>query len=216
MAEFVIIGLGHFGRAVARTLTREGHSVLAIDRDPERLAPLRDTVESTLTADTTDENVLRELGLEAMDCAVVAMGPAATEASVLTTAILRELEVPRIVARSFDERHARLLLAIGAHEVLNPEEEFARQFALRLAHPSIVAEIRFGDAVIAEVEVPEAFVGQSLRDLELRNRHGISVLAIRRDGQTLVNPDAGEAPASGDVLVLLGPPDALRDLSSLL
>lgn len=215
MADFAIIGLGRFGRAVARSLALEGQQVLAIDRDQRRLDAVAADVERVVSADTTDEAAVEGLGLEQMTCVVVTMGSRATEASVLTTAILRELGIPRIVARAFDERHARLLLAIGAHEVLNPEEELGRQLATRLAHPGIVAEMRFGDAILAEVEVPEAFVNRPLKEIDLRNRYGITVLAVRRQGEARINPSAGDAPASGDVLVLLGPPEAIRKVSAL-
>lgn len=215
MADFAIIGLGRFGRAVARSLGLEGQEVLAIDLNPDRLDAVKADVERVVVADTTDEAVVAALGLEQMTCVVVTMGSRATEASVLTTAILREIGVPRIVARAFDERHARLLLAIGAHEVMNPEEELARHLATRLAHPGIVADMRFGDAVLAEVETPEAFVDRPLSEIDLSNRYGITVLALRREGETRINPSAGDAPASGDVLVLLGPPEAIRKVSAL-
>jgi trk system potassium uptake protein TrkA len=213
MADFAIIGLGRFGRAVARGLGREGQEVLAIDLNPARLDAVKADVERVVVADTTDEAVVASLALEQMTCAVVTMGSRATEASVLTTAILRELGIPRIVARAFDERHARLLLAIGAHEVVNPEEELGRQVATRLAHPGIVADMRFGDAVLAEVETPEAFVGRSLKEIDLGHLYGITVLAVRRRGKTRINPSVGEAPESGDVLVLLGSPEAIRKVS---
>lgn len=215
MTDFAIIGLGHFGRALARSLGREGQEVLAIDLERERLEAVKDDVERVVVADTTDEAVVAALGLDQMTCVVVAMGSRATEASVLTTAILREIGVPKIVARAFDERHARLLLAIGAHEVMNPEEELARHLATRLAHPGIVADMRFGDAVLAEVEVPEAFVDRSFKDIDLTERYGVTVLALRRRGKTRIHPGADETPASGDVLVLLGPPEGIRKVSTL-
>jgi trk system potassium uptake protein TrkA len=215
MADFAIVGMGRFGRAVARHLAGLDQAVLAIDRDRSRLDQVSDDVEAVAVADSTDEEAMRSLQLERLACVVVTIGSRAAEASVLTTAILRELRVPRIVARAFDDRHARLLLAIGAHEILNPEEELANQLALRLAHPGVMAEISFADAVIAEIEAPESLVGVSLRDLDLRNRQGVAVLAIRRDGATLVNPGAGDAPASGDILVLLGPQSAVRKLAAL-
>ena len=215
MAELAVIGLGRFGRAVARSLTLEGQSVLAIDRDRARLDAVEAEVERTVAADTTDEGIMAGLRLEQMACVVVAMGSRATEASVLTTAILKEIGIPRIVARAFDERHARLLLALGANEVLNPEEELARQLARRLVHPGIVADFSFGDAIIAEVETPETFVGRSLREIDLRSRYGINALAIRCRGVTRVNPSPDDALASGDILVLLGPPRAVERFSRL-
>lgn len=215
MADFAVIGLGRFGRAVARSLVREGQAVLGVDRDPARLALVSDEVDATVRADTTDEAAVEGLRLDRMTAVVVTIGSRATEASLLTVAILRELEVPRIVARAFDERHARLLLAIGVHEVLNPEDEMGARLALRLARPGIVDQIRLGGGTLAEIEVPEAFAGRALVDLDLRNRHGVAVLAIHRGDETLPGPGADAVLESGDVLVVLGDEEAIRRVAVL-
>jgi trk system potassium uptake protein TrkA len=215
VAELAVIGLGRFGRAVARSLAREGQAVLAIDHDPARLEAVAGEVDATARADTTDEQAIRALKLDRMSCVVVTIGSRATEASVLTVAILRELKIPRIVARAFDERHARLLLAIGANEVLNPEDEIGARLASRLVRPGILDQIRFGDARVAEVETPEAFVGSSLEDLDLRNRLDLAVLAIQRGDEVTVNPAAGAIVETGDVLVLLGSEEAIKRVAAL-
>jgi trk system potassium uptake protein TrkA len=215
MAEFAVIGLGRFGRAVARSLVREGQAVLVIDHDPARLEALAGEVDATSRADTTDEQAMAALQLGRMACVVVTIGSRATEASVLTVAILRELRVPRIVARAFDERHARLLLAIGANEVLDPEDEIGTRLASRLVRPGVLDQIHFGDATVAEVEAPEAFVGSSLGELDLRKRLSLSVLAIQRGDQVTANPGAGATVESGDVLVLLGSEAAISRVAAL-
>jgi trk system potassium uptake protein TrkA len=215
MAEFAVIGLGRFGRAVARSLVREGQAVLVIDHDPARLEALAGEVDATSRADTTDEQAMAALQLGRMACVVVTIGSRATEASVLTVAILRELRVPRIVARAFDERHARLLLAIGANEVLDPEDEIGSRLASRLVRPGVLDQIRFGDATVAEVEAPEAFVGSSLGELDLRKRLSLSVLAIQRGEEVTANPGAGATVESGDVLVLLGSEAAISRVAAL-
>lgn len=216
MAEFAVIGMGRFGRAVARNLALEGQAVLAIDRDARRLDVVAPDVDSVVNIDTTLEEEVKGLRLDRMSCVVVAIGSRATEASILTTAILRELGVARIVARSFDERHARLLLTVGANEVLNPEDEIGRRLATRLAFPDIFDHIKLGDAVLAEVEAPEAFAGQRLDELDLRQRYDLSVLAIRRGAATLVNPTGEAELAGGDLLVVLGHPEAIRQVADLL
>lgn len=215
MAEFAVIGMGRFGRAVARSLALEGQTVLAIDRDPRRLEAVAPDVESVVAVDTTREEEVRGLRLDRMACVVVAIGSRATEASILTTAILQEMGVGRIVARSFDERHARLLLTVGANEVLNPEDEIGRRLATRLAFPDIFDLIRLGDAVLAELEAPEAFGGSRLEELDLRERYELAVLAVRRGGETLVDPTGDTVIAGGDVLVVLGHPDAIRRVANL-
>jgi trk system potassium uptake protein TrkA len=139
--ELVIIGLGRFGRSVATNLARRGQSVLAVDRDPKRVELIAEEVDSVAIADATDEAALDELPLERISCAVVTMGSRATEASILTTALLRQLGVPRIVVRSFNDLHARVLLAVGASEVINPEDEMGHRLALHLANPSLGSQI---------------------------------------------------------------------------
>ncbi|HLE83749.1 MAG TPA: TrkA family potassium uptake protein, partial [Thermoanaerobaculia bacterium] len=190
-------------------------AVLVIDHDPARLEALAGEVDATSRADTTDEQAMAALQLGRMACVVVTIGSRATEASVLTVAILRELRVPRIVARAFDERHARLLLAIGANEVLDPEDEIGTRLASRLVRPGVLDQIHFGDATVAEVEAPEAFVGSSLGELDLRKRLSLSVLAIQRGGQVTANPGAGATVESGDVLVLLGSEAAISRVAAL-
>lgn len=215
MSEFAVIGLGRFGRAVARNLAASGESVLAVDIAPDRLAVVAGDVDAVATVDTTSEDAVEALRLERMSAVVVTIGSRATEASLLTTAILRELDVPRIVARAFDERHARLLLEIGASEVLIPEDEIGSRLALRLSAPRVLDQIPLGDAVVAEIQTPEAFVGRSLAELELRARQGVTVLAVRRDGQTVPNPGGEQTIHEGDILVVVGSPDSVRDTAVL-
>lgn len=215
MSEFAVIGLGRFGRAVVRSLAEAGHAVLAVDHDPARLDRVTDEAESVAEADTTDEASVESLELGRLACVVVTIGSRATEASLLTTAILRDLDVPRIVARAFDERHARLLLAIGAHEVINPENEIGHRLALRLSHPGIADELACGDATVALVEAPEAFAGRTLADLDLPRRHGVTVLLVHREGGRIPCPGGGERVESGDRLVVVGGADSVRGLAVL-
>ncbi len=213
MGRFAIIGLGRFGRAVARNLVAVGEAVLAIDKDRSRLDMVSTEVDSVAVADTTSEAAVAALGLERMTSVVVAIGSRATEASALTTAILRELDIPHIVARAFDDRHARLLRAVGAHEVLNPEDEMGRRLALRLAHPTVIDQIPVGEHVLSEIETPESLVGRSLSELRLKERWGVTLIAIHRGGRTRVDPESEEELESGDVLVLLGDRESVQRLA---
>ncbi len=215
MGDFAVIGMGRFGRVVARALAREGGAVLALDLATERLDAVREEVDSVMAVDATDERAMAGLDLERLSCAVVTIGSRAMEASLLTTAVLRELDVPRIVARAFDDSHARLLLAIGANEVINPEEEMGHRLALSLAHPGILGQARLGEASLAQVEAPESYVGQRLGELDFATGLSATILAIRRDGAILTHPDDDEEVAGGDVLVLLAEPEAVRRLAAM-
>lgn len=215
MAELAVIGMGRFGRAVARNLAREGQSVLAVDRDPQRLERIAEEVDAIANADTTDEASVASLRLDRMASVVVAIGSRATEASLLTVAILRELQVPRIVARAFDERHARLLLAVGASEVLNPEDEIGHRLAWALANPGIAGRIALGPTTVAAVEAPEAFVGVPLGDLALGERFGVTLLAAGRPAAGALQPSPEGRIASGDLLIVMGTAEGVKAVAAL-
>jgi trk system potassium uptake protein TrkA len=209
--DFAVIGLGQFGRAVALHLVEQGEAVLAIDRDTERATAVESAVDAVVVADATNEEALAELGLERMSCVVVAMGVRAKETSIMVTALLRQRGVRRVVTRATSDLHGRVLLAVGAHEIVNPEREMGARLAHHLANPHVVDQFALGhDMVVAEVQIPEAYVGRSLRELALRQRANITVVLIRRGGRVLSTLDPAESLESGDVLVVLGSQTAVR------
>lgn len=216
VGQFVVIGLGMFGRNVALNLARSGQVVLAVDVDQDEVDRLAPELDSVVRADSTDEEALRELRLERMSCAVVAIGAQSMEASILTTALLRQIGVPRIVARSLSELHARVLRAVGAHEVVSPEEEMGARLARRLAEPNVLERLDLGeDADLAELAAPESFIGKSLVELEVRRRFELTVVAIRRAGSVRANIAAGDRLQPGDVLIVIGAPAGIRRLATL-
>lgn len=213
--QYVVIGAGQFGAAVARNLARQRQSVLVIDRNIERVEALASEVDAAVAADATEERALLELGVERMSAAVVAIGSDALEASIMTTALLRQLGVPRIVARAVGDLHARVLGAVGAHEVVHPDREMGHRVALRLVRPTIMEQLELGNASLVEVEMPAQFADHNLKELDVRNRYGVSVIAIRRGDEVLANPNASLKLALGDVLLLIGSPEAVHHLAGL-
>lgn len=213
--ETAVIGLGQFGQAVARSLASQGQPVLAVDNDMDHIEAVQDVVDVAVQADATDEDALYGLRLEQMSVAIVAMGAHSVEASILTTALLKEMGVPRIIARASNELHARILRSVGANEVIDPEQEMGRRLARRLSQPSIVDQIDLGNAELAEVEAPEAFVGKTLAELDLRNEYHVSVLAIRRGDTIEANPRAEVQLVSGDIMVVIGRPEAVNRIAAL-
>jgi trk system potassium uptake protein TrkA len=214
-AEYVVIGAGQFGTALALNLAAQGQAVLVIDKDERLVQSLSPHVNAAVVADTTDEATLVELDVARMTTAVVAIGAEATEASILTTALLRQLGVPRIVARAVNQLHGRVLRAVGAHEVLNPEEEIGKRLAASLVQPNIKEQLAIGNAVLAEMNVPERFVGKSLSELNIRSHFGVTVMAVRRGDAVRANPPAHEILSTGDVVIVLGEPDAVNKVASL-
>jgi trk system potassium uptake protein TrkA len=214
--EFAVIGLGQFGRAVALSLVREGAAVLAIDQLEERAQLVESEVDAVACADATDERALNELGLERMSCVVVAMGARARETSILTTSLLRQRGIPRIISRAANELHARVLLAVGAHEVINPEMQMGQRLARNLAHPTILEQIALDENTnLVEVAAPEQFIGKTLVEIDLRRRYGVSVIAVRRSGQVMPQTAAEERLIRGDRLLIVGPPASVRRVASL-
>jgi len=216
VGQFVVIGLGIFGRTVAVNLARSGHSVLAVDLDQQEVDRVAPELDSVVRADTTDEQALRELRLERMSCAVVAIGAQSMEASILTTALLRQMGVPRIVARSLSELHARVLRAVGAHEVVSPEEEMGQRLARRLSEPNVLERLELGDdAELVELAAPESFIGRTLVDLNVRQEFGVTVVAVRRAGSVRASIGTGDRLEPGDVLVVIGDTEGTRRLAAL-
>jgi trk system potassium uptake protein TrkA len=213
--DFAVIGLGQFGRSVALNLVTQGQAVLAIDVDPERCKLIEAEVDAVVIADSTNTKALAELGLERMSCVVVAMGVRARDTSIMVTALLRQRGVRRIVSRATNELHERVLLAVGAHEIVNPEQEMGNRLAAHLANPHVLDQFLLTrEHAVAEVEAPETFVGRKLHDLELRQRSKIAVVLIRRGGNVISTIDENETVESGDVLVVLGTPLAVRQFAA--
>jgi trk system potassium uptake protein TrkA len=213
--DFAVIGLGQFGRAVALHLVDQGAAVLAVDANAERAKLVEASVDAVVVADATEEAALAELGLERMSCVVVAMGLRAKDTSIMVTALLRQRGVRRVVSRATSDLHGRVLLAVGAHEIVNPEQEMGARLAHHLANPHVVDQFALGrDLVVAEIEAPEAFVGKTLRESGVRQKAQVTIVLIRRGAHVISTLDPDERLASRDVLVVLGTPAAVRQFAA--
>lgn len=212
--QALIIGLGQFGMTLARTLAQRGVEVLAVDVDEERVRKAAGFVEEALCFDATDEDALSRTLPGRRDVVVCAIGDEAREASIICTALLRQMGAKRIVARSGDPLHARILQLVGASEVVDPEREFGERYASRLLHATVLGELSLGEGlVISEVKVPEALVGRNLVDLRLRQRFGITVVAVRGPGDGKVSLPEPETPLrQGDAIVIIGGEGCLEQL----
>ena len=214
--EFAVIGLGQFGRAVALSLVREGAAVLAIDALQERAQLVEAEVDAVAVADATSELALEELGLERMSCVVVAMGARARETSILTTALLRQRGIPRIISRAANELHGRVLLAVGAHEIINPELQMGQRLARNLAHPTIMEQLALDENTnLVELACPEQFIGKAVEEVDLKRRYGVSLVALRRGSQVIPSINIGERLQRGDRMLVVGPPASVRRVASL-
>ncbi len=214
MKQFAVIGLGNFGHYLARALCAKGHEVMAIDRDPQKVQAIKDLITQAVVADATDREVLETLGLRNMDTAVVAIGTDINN-SVLATLHLRDVGVQHIVAMAISEPHGRILEKIGASEVVFPERDLATSLAEKLHNPNMLDYMPFSpDYSIVELAPPKGFVGRPLRDLDLINRYGVQVVAVKELIPDRLNmiPTGNFVVKDSDILILLGPNKSLERL----
>jgi len=220
--QFGVIGLGRFGSAMAMTLTELGHDVIGVDGDESRVQQLADVITHALQIDATDEKALRAAGIQDVDVAVVSIGEN-IESSLLVVMQLRDLGIGTIVAKAVTPLHGRILEKLGVSRVIFPEREMAIRIAHSLVLPNVIDYIELSrDFSIVEVPAPAAFVGRTLKQLELRPRLGLTLIAIKRrsddSGAVVTNiaPAADEIIRPGDILALLGGNEKLNQLDQLL
>lgn len=220
--QFAVIGLGRFGSAMARTLTELGQEVIGIDADEDKVRELADVIAQAVELDATDERALRSVGIADVDVAVVSIGEN-IESSLLVVMQLRELGVGRVVAKAVTPLHGRILEKLGVSRVIFPEREMAVRIAHSLVMPSALDYIELSrEFSIVEVPAPEEFVGRTLKQLELRRRYGLTLIAIKRRQApggpevTNISPSPDEPIQAGDVLSLLGSQQRLRALDEML
>lgn len=183
MKRFVVIGLGRFGKKLAVALSMSGAEVVAIDKDREIIEDIRDDVSHAVRLDSTDMDALKAQGLDKMDVAVVGMGQAGHgfEAAILTVVNLKQLGVPLIYARAENLTAGQVFLAIGAEDVIYPEAETAQRWAYKLIAPHIDEKIDFAPGYsMARVSAPASFNGQTIMELQLRQKYNINLVAIKR------------------------------------
>ncbi|TCP53681.1 trk system potassium uptake protein TrkA [Tumebacillus sp. BK434] len=210
--QFAVVGLGRFGTSVARTLYEMGYDVLGIDSDDDIIQDIADLVTHAVTADSTDENALKSIGIRNFDVVIVAIGNDVKN-SILTTLILKELGVQYIVVKAQDELHGKVLEKIGADKVVYPERDMGYRVAHNLVSPNILDYIELApDYSIYELQAPSKFIGKSLEQLDLRRRYGVNVMAIKHGKDINISPIATDLLHQGDVLVVVGKNEDLDEL----
>lgn len=215
MESFVVIGLGRFGMATANRLAEFGCEVMAIDVEESKVQQIADNVTRAVTADAQNKDVLKALGVQDCECAVVAIGEDLA-AAVLITLNLRELGVKYIVCKARNEQYKTVLEKVGADRILIPEQMIAEKLARNLHSPDIIDYIELSeDFGIIDTGAPNGWIGKSLRQLDIRAALEVSIIAIRRNGDIVVAPQADDVILRGDVLVLLGRSEALESVKAL-
>lgn len=211
---FGVIGLGRFGYHVAKTLAEAGAEVIAIDKNPDKVRQVSDLVTHAYIGDALDEKALEESGIFTADTVVVSIG-VNIEASILVTVILLGKGVKDIVAKAINPLHGEVLSRLGVRRVVYPEKEMGVKLARSLLIGGMLEEIPFAPGYsIFEIKAPEKITGRTLKELDLRKRYGITVLAIKRGDEVIVNPSAKDRVLSEDVLLVLGSEENVTNLSS--
>ena len=216
MGQFAVIGMGNFGYYLGRHLYEKGHEVIALDISKSQVQKSKDVVSQAVVADATDREALESLGISQVDAAVVCIGTR-MQASILATLHLKELGVKRIRAKATSEEHGRILKKVGASEILFPEKDLAIGVASRLDNPNMLDYLPFIEGYsIVELAPPKEYVGKTLKELDLINRFGIQVLAIKEilpKGLILI-PGADFQVKDSDALIVLGPDEKLEKIKA--
>jgi trk system potassium uptake protein len=212
--EVVVIGLGRFGTSVADSLIRLGHDVLVIDEDPALVQRWSDEFTHVVAADATDEDAMRQLGVDGFARAVVGIGTA-LEASVLTVLTLAELGVKDIWAKAITRKHGQILHRVGANHVVYPETAMGERVA-HMVSGAMIDYIEFDDGFsIARTKCPQQAFGKTLAESALRTHYGITVVGVKRRGEdfTYARPETQVHP--GDELIVSGPTAKVERFSAL-
>jgi trk system potassium uptake protein TrkA len=200
--QALVVGLGQFGMSLARSLTDLGVDVMAVDIREELVNVAAAFVAEAANFDATDERSLAGTAPQNRDVCVCAIGEEARDASFICTALLHQMGAPRLIARGGGATHERILRMVGADEVVNPERDFGQRLAGHLIHEGVLGEYPLGEELtVTEIKVPKAFEGRSLRELELPRRHGLTVVAMQRENETMIALDPDQRLRPGDLLV---------------
>ena len=220
MRKVAVIGLGRFGVALARHLAASGVEVLAMDRNSNLVNEIKDEVAVAVRIDSTDAQALESQGVDQVDVAVVSIGEN-FEAALLTTVILKQMQVPEVICRAQSEFHAEIFRKIGADRVIQPESESGKALARQLANPHLVDFIRLADGfTLMEFHAPSSFYGKSILSLALRSKYDVNLVVIRRtyhssskgDVVKTVVPKPDDVIEAGDILVVVGADSSLAKL----
>ena len=215
MKSYIVVGLGRFGSEVARQLCLQGCEVLAMDSRSDLVQQISSEVTHAVVADARDKDVLKALGVKDFDCAIVAIG-GDLSASVLATMNIKELGVSYVVCKDHDDTHRRVLEKIGADRVTIPEQENAVRLARSLSSLNVLDYIELSeDYGIVEIPAPRSWHEKTLKELNVRAKLGVNILAVRRGGKIDVSPAADFSICDGDVMVVLGDAVALDKVQKL-
>jgi trk system potassium uptake protein TrkA len=202
--QYAVIGLGRFGTSLSKELINLGYEVLGIDKDEDIVNELSDVLTHAVVADTTEEEVLKSLGIRNFDCVVVAIGDD-IQASILTAILLKDMGVKKVVAKALSELHGKVLNKLGVDRIIYPERDMGIRVAHQLVSPNLLDYIELSkDYTIVELSVPKRLSGLTIRELAIRAKYGCSVVAINKMDGIIIAPTADDHVTENDVMVIIG------------
>lgn len=210
--QFVVFGLGRFGISLATTLADAGCEVMVVDKSEERIQEISAFVTHAVQADATDMDTLRSLGIRNFDVGVVSIGKD-MQSSIMITLLLKELGIPYVVAKASSEIHQRVLQKIGADRIILPEHEMGKRIAANLISGNIIDYIELSpDYSIVEVSILPGWENSAIKDLNVRARYGLNIIAVEHEGTIDVSPSPSYVLTKDDILVVVGNNKALHEL----
>ena len=211
--DFVVFGLGKFGRSVAESLSINGCDVLAIDKNEEIIQDMASTVTHAVQADVTDQDALNALGVRNFDAAIIAISND-MQSSIMATILVKDMGVPYVLAKAQNEIHKKVLEKVGADKVVFPEREIGIRIANNLISDNFVDYIELSeDYSIVEVSILGEWIGKSLEDLHMRTKYGMNVMAIKHGANINITPGPNVTLQEGDVLVVIGSNKDLKKIN---
>lgn len=207
--QFLVAGLGLFGTSVAVTLQGLGYEVYALDNDESLVQDLSSQLTYVVSGDASDRKTLQALPLEDIDVAVVAIGN--VERNMMSTMLLKELGIKQVVSKAINDLHGAMLSKIGADKVVYAERDMGERVAHNLISAGVMDYIELSSEIsVMSLPIPVEFVGKNLIEADLRKRYDVNVVAIKREGRTLVNPKAQEVFQPEDEIVVLGTHEGVK------
>ncbi|MGX6465908.1 potassium channel family protein [Leuconostoc falkenbergense] len=213
---YAIIGLGRFGGALLQTLVANGQDVMGIDINEENVNDYRDIATQVVVADAQEDDVLRKLDIASFDHVIIAIGHN-MQASILATINAKDLGAKNVTAKAENHTHLRVLTKIGADVVVQPEREMGERVARKLLAPNMLNFIELSDDYsMAEIQIVNpVFYGRSIKDLNIRKKFGLNVIAVRHDNEVIVAPEASYTLQEKDIVSVVGPKDMVDDFDQI-
>ena len=206
--QFAVLGLGRFGISAAQTLEEMGYEVLGVDMDNSVVSALTETLSQVVSFDMRDARAMDQVGIGSFDTVIIAAKN--LEASLMATMLCKERNVPEILVKAIDERHAEMARRLGATKVVFSERDMARRTVMHLVSPNAVDYIDLAGSIkIININVPAPLVGRSLIESNLRSKYNVNVIAIRHGNEIMVTPPPDYCFAEGDNIFIIGKDSSL-------